>query len=318
MLGSSERSTVAAFVGIVIFGGINGVAVKYSNAELDPFWGAALRFGLAALLLFGLVLVRRISLPRGGALVGSLLYGLIGFAAAYGFNYYGLVETPVGVAMVVLALVPLLTLLLAVAHRLERLRLQSLFGSLLALAGVALMFGEHLAANAVPLLSLLAVLAGAVCIAETGVIVKRLPRAHPVANNAVAMSVGAVVLLGVAMTAGDTLVLPTQQDTIAAVAYLVLIGSVGLFMLFLYVIERWTASATSYSLLLMPLPAIVGGALLLGEPITLGLIGGSGLILLGVYLGAFAPPLESLAAALRAGRPVAEAVVPDGPQAPCP
>jgi len=318
MLQSAERSTVAAFMGVVLFGGFNGVAVKYSNAELDPFWGAALRFGLAAALLFGVVLIRHIALPRGGALLGSLLYGLIGFAAAYGFNYYGLVETPAGVAMVVLALVPLLTLLLAVVHRLERLRMQSLLGSLLALGGVALMFGERLAAEAIPLLSLLAVLGGAVAIAETGVIVKRMPRAHPVANNAIAMSVGAVVLLGVALIAGEELILPAQPATIAAVTYLVLIGSVGLFMLFLYVIERWTASATSYALLLMPLPAIVGGALLLGEQITIGLVGGSALILLGVYLGAFAPPLATLSSALRARRPVAEAAVPDGPQAPCP
>ena len=127
-----------------------------------------------------------------------------------------------------------------------------------------------LVADPIPVESLLAIVAAAFAIAETGVIVKRLPRAHPVSNNALAMGVGGLVLLGAALLAGQRLAVPAQAETIAAVGYLVVVGSVALFMMFLYVIERWTASATSYSLLLKPLPAAVGGALLLGEQITVG------------------------------------------------
>ncbi|CAN5796032.1 EamA family transporter [soil metagenome] len=328
--GSADRATTGAFLAIVLVGGLNGVGVRLSNAELDPFWGAALRFGLASLLMLGLVAIRRVPLPRGRALLGSVLYGLIGFAAAYALAYYALVETPAGLAMVILGLVPLLTLLLAVAHRQEKLRAQALAGSLVALAGVAFIFWERLSAAAVPLLSLLAIVGAAFAIAETGVVVKGFPRAHPLANNAVAMGVGGLVLLALALLAGEALIVPAQAETLAAVAYLVVIGSVALFMLFLYVIERWTASATSYSLLLMPLPAAVGGALLLGEPITLGLILGGALILVGVYLGAFAPSLSAPLAGLFSRRPAAETgtpaetgtatetMVPAGPQAPCP
>ncbi|HUG46961.1 MAG TPA: DMT family transporter [Candidatus Limnocylindria bacterium] len=291
MNGGLDRATGLAFLGVVIVGGLNGVGVRFSNAELDHLWGAALRFGLASALLFAVVAIRRLPLPRGQALVGSVLYGLIGFALAYGFAYYGLIETPAGIAMVILALVPLLTLLLAVAHGLEKLRAQSLGGSLLALAGVALIFWERLETTAAPLLSLLAIVAAAFAIAETGVVVKRFPRAHPVSNNALAMAVGALALLAAALLFGQSIALPVGADTLGALAYLVVIGSVVLFMLFLFIIERWTASATSYSLLLMPLPAAVGGALLLGEPITIGLIVGGAVIVLGVYLGAFAPSL---------------------------
>jgi drug/metabolite transporter (DMT)-like permease len=189
---------------------------------------------------------------------------------------------------------------------------------------VAFIFWERVSAEAVPLLSLLAIVGAAFAIAETGVVVKSLPRAHPLANNAVAMGVGGIVLLALALVAGESLIVPAQAETLVAVAYLVVIGSVALFMLFLYVIERWTASATSYSLLLMPLPAAVGGALLLGEPITLALIVGGALILLGVYLGAFAQSLSApLPRLLRrwpaaASAGPAEPAVPSGPQAPCP
>ncbi len=313
-----DRTTSLAFLGIVLFGGLNGVVIRISYAELDPFWSAGLRFGLASLLLFGVVALRRVQLPRGRALVGSLLYGLIGFSAAYALAYYSLVETPAGLAMVILALVPLLTLLLAVGHGLERLRLQGLAGSLVALAGVAFIFWERLTVEAVPLLSLLAIVGAAFAIAETGVVVKRFPRAHPVANNAIAMGFGALPLLALAIIAGEPVVIPTQIETVGALAYLVLVGSVALFMAFLFVIERWTASATSYSLLLMPLPAVVGGALLLGEPITIGLILGGALIMLGVYLGAFAPSISTPLPGLLRRRPASQPAVPPGPEAPCP
>ena len=71
----------------------------------------------------------------------------------------------------------------------------------------------------------------------------------------------------------------------------VVVGSVVVFTLFLFVISRWTASATSYSMLLMPLVAVVVAALRLGEPITPAVVAGGALVLIGVYLGAFAPSL---------------------------
>lgn len=316
MGGSIDRSTLGAFAGIVLFGGLNAVAIKFSNQELAPFWGATLRFALAAALLFAVVAYRRIALPRGRALIGSLLYGILGFGVAYALAYWALIETPAGLAMVILALVPLLTLLLAVVHGLEKFRLQSAAGSLVAVAGIAFIFGSSMGgATAVPLLSLLAVVVGAFVLAETNVVVKLFPRSHPVATNAVAMSVGAVMLLATSLVAGEPLVLPQQAASLAAVGYLVVIGSIGLFMLFLYVIERWTASATSYTLLLMPLVAVPGAALLVDEPMTPALLAGGAFVLGGVYVGAFAPSVSRPFPGLRRRRAAEEEATALGPPA---
>ena len=285
-----DRVTVVAFAGIVLSGGLNAVAIKFSNAELDPFWGATLRFGLAALLLFGFVAGRRIALPRGTTLVSALLYGVLGFGIPYALAYWALLEVPAGTAMIILALVPLLTLVLAVVQRLEPFRLQGALGSLVALAGVAVVFWDQLEGSSrVALLPMLAVLLGAVAIAETNVVVKRFPRSNPLAHNAVGMAVGALLLAAGSLVAGEAWAAPQGVPAILAVAFLVLVGSVALFMLFLFVIERWTASATSYTLLLMPLVTVAGAAVLLGEQITAGMIAGGALVLGGTYIGAFAP-----------------------------
>lgn len=299
-----DRSTLIAFLAIVGLGGLNGISIRFSNQELDPFWGGALRFGLAAAVLLSIVFVRRIPLPRGTALVGSALYGGLGFGVTFGLVYWGLVETPAGMAQVIIALAPLLTLLLAVAHRLERFRWQGLIGSLVAVAGVAIVFGERLGGGAAPLVSMLAILAAAFAIAESGVLVKQFPRSHPVAHNAVAMGVGAVILFALALLTGERMSLPQEQTTLLAVAYLVVVGSVIVFVLFLYVIERWSASSTSYSLLLMPLITVAASAVLLNEPVTIGLLVGGALVLAGVYVGAFAPSLARPVPGLRRRPPV--------------
>jgi O-acetylserine/cysteine efflux transporter len=64
------------------------------------------------------------------------------------------------------------------------------------------------------------------------------------------------------------------------------VGSVGLFILFLFVIARWTASATVYALTLMPVVAVTLGALLADEQVTIGLLAGGVLVLVAVYVGA--------------------------------
>jgi drug/metabolite transporter (DMT)-like permease len=287
------RSTLVAFLGIVVLGGFNGVAIRFSNHELAPFWGATLRFALAAAILFGIVAIRRLPLPRGAALTGSLLYGLLGFAASYAFIYWGLVETPAGLAQVILALVPLLTFLLAVLHGLERFRWQNLAGALLSLGGIAVIFGDRIG-SAVPVVSMLAVLASAVCMAETNVVVKRFPKSHPVASNAVAMGLGSAILLVISLVAGESRALPVEARTWAAVGYLVVVGSVAVFILFLYVIERWTASATSYFWLLLPLVSVNAAAWLAGEAVTPAFLAGGAVVLAGVYVGAFAPSFGRL------------------------
>jgi drug/metabolite transporter (DMT)-like permease len=287
--GTPDRTVLVAFLAIIALGGSNAVAIKIGNGELPPFWGATLRFGLATILLAAIALVARPPWPRGRNLVGAVLYGLIGFAASYAFAYLGLVDAPAGVAGVLIAVAPLLTLLLAVAQRLEKFRWQGLAGSLVAAAGIAVVFGNQLGAQ-VPLLPLLALFAGALCIAETSVVAKLIPPGHPISANLIGMAIGTVVLGVLSLLVGEGWALPTEARTWASLIYLVSVGSVALFLTYLFVLARWTATATSYALLLMPLWTVAAAALLLDEAIDPGFVIGGALVIGGTYIGAFLSP----------------------------
>lgn len=284
---ATDRVALAAFVTEAVLAGGNAVAIRFSNRELAPLWGASLRFLLAAALLLAVMAVLRLELPRGRALTGALLYGLF-IGGAFALAYYALVRVHAGLAQTLLALVPLATLLLAVAQRQERLRVAAVVGTLLALGGVALISGASLG-ESVPVLSLLAVLGGVLCFAEATVLVRHFPSAHPVTMNAVGMATGATFLLAGALLVGDPLVLPERAATWVALAYLVAVGSVLVFVLYLVVIRLWSASRAAYGFVLTPVVTVVLSAWLDDEPIGIGLVAGGLLVLAGVYVGALRP-----------------------------
>lgn len=280
-----DRVALAAFTGVVLFGGTNFVAVKVTIRELDPFWGAGIRFLAAAAILFAIVLARRLPLPKGGALVGALIYGALGFFAFYALAYYALGHLPAGIVSVTAASAPLLTLVLAVAQRLEPFRWRGLAGAVLAIAGVAIMAGRGAGADLhVP--AILAVIGAAACASEAGLLLKRFPGSHPVTTNAVGMATGAVLLIAASVVTGERLVLPSRASTWVATLYLVVVGSIALFVLFIVALNRWTATGVSYQFVLFPVVAVLLSAWLLDERMTLPMAVGGALVLAGTYVGA--------------------------------
>ena len=288
MTGHREGLVFGAFAVNALLAGGNAVGIRFSNRELDPLWGAGVRFGLAALLLVALLAMLRLELPRGRALLGAVLFGSLNFGAAFGLAYYALVELHAGFGQILLALVPLATLLLAVLQGQERLRLAAVVGTLLALAGIALMSRAPLR-ESVPLLSLLAAVGSALCFAQAAVLVRRLPPVHPVTMNAIGMASGTALLLAGSLLAGETAALPADDGTWIALGYLVAVGSVVVFLLYLFVLGRWTASRAAYVFVLIPFVTVVLSAWLDDEPVGSELVLGGLLVLAGVYVGALRP-----------------------------
>lgn len=283
-LPGGDGRTVQAFLGIVLIGGSNAVAIRLGNSELAPFQGATLRFALAALILLAIVAIRRPPLPHGRARIGIVLYGLTSFAGSYAALYWGLVEAPAAMAMIAIATVPLMTLVMTAAIGQERITGRAIAAAAVALVGTGVIVGDQLSA-AVPLIRIASLFIGAGFIAASGVIVKAIPPGHPVPANAFGMAVAAVALAALTAISGQPLAFPSDTVPVLSVLYLATVGSVGLFMLVLYVLARWTASATSYATLLMPLVTIAAASIFLQETVSPRFFLGAALALVGVYLG---------------------------------
>lgn len=286
---AAERRTVAAFALLVILVGTNLVAIRYSNRELPPFWDAGARFALAALMFGVIVAIRRPCMPTPTELAAGVAYGLFAFAGFFAFVYLGLVRAPAAIGQTVLALNPLVTMFLAAAIGMERLRPRAIVGAAISLIGIAIAFGTASQLD-VPVPSLLALLAATTSFAAGGIVVRRVRGAEPITQNLIATLVGSAVLLGISAVSGETWRLPATPGTWLAFGYLVGPGTVVVFLLLLYLLRRWTATAVSYQFVLAPIVSISLAALLLGESIGASVIVGAILVILGVYVGAIARP----------------------------
>ena len=102
------------------------------------------------------------------------------------------------------------------------------------------------------------------------------------------MAAGGLLLLAFSAIANEPWAFPTEPAVQFGLVYLILAGSVGLFLLYLFVLGRWTASATSYVMLLAPFTAAGLELLLLGEGVGLPWLIGGALAIAGVYVGAVA------------------------------
>jgi len=281
----AHRVTIAAFAALVGLIGTNLVAIRIGNRELDPLWNAGFRFTVAAVLFWAIAAVRRTGLPTRRAAAGAAAYGLLSIAAFFGFLYAGLVSASVGIATATLALGPLITLGLAAAIGLERLRSSAVVGAAIAFAGIAVMYASALTGS-VPITSLLLLVAAAVSFAIGGIVVKETPAMDLVVQNGIASTVGAVVLVSLAIVAGEDLVIPKQPETWIAFVYLVIPGTLLTFWLLLFLLRRWPASRVAYQFVLAPIVAILVAAVVLGEPIQPADIAGTALVIVGVWVGA--------------------------------
>jgi drug/metabolite transporter (DMT)-like permease len=286
--GLPERRILIAFLLFVLVGGGASVAIRMTYADMAPFWAAASRFLLGALALWVIAFFRRIPLPKGRALVGAVLFGALTVGFAFLLISWGLVATPASRYQILMATVPLLTLFLSSLHGIEAITRRGLFGSLLAVGGIAFTVGGS-SASGLSLPHTVAILVAAAFIAEGGVLIKKFPPNPPVMTNAIGMSVGGLVLGIASLVSGEKWTLPAQTETWIAFLYLVIFVTVVAFLLYMFVLGKWSASGTSYGFVLVPLVTIVVASTLAGEVITSNFLVGAGLVLAGVLVGALLP-----------------------------
>ena len=282
-----DNKSLIAFVLVVLLGGSNSVAIRFSNLELAPFWGAFLRLMPAALIYWAIFFERKMSMPTFKDSAVIAINGFVSTGIGFALLYWGLQTVPVSLATVVISTGPLFTLVLAVLHRLETFRIQSLIGGLIAFAGLAIAINAQSGGREL-IPGIIALLVGALIGAEGNIIFKIYSvNSNPVIINALSLFAGALFLGIASLFAQEAWDLPSTSAGWTALAYLIIFGSVVMFYLFVYVLTRWTASAASYSILFFPLTATVFAALLANETVTLPFIIGGAIVLVGVWVGAF-------------------------------
>ena len=224
-----------------------------------------------------------------------LVMALVGNALPFFLIAWGQREIPSGLTGILMAVMPLITLLLA--HFLvagERLTRRRLAGFALGFLGVLVLTGPEARAALVgreaSFVAQLAVLGAAVCYGVAAIIARRGPVLHPVVTAGAVLSIAGIVVGGFLLAAG-------LREGEAAAAHSPIGLAPGISLLALGALSTALATVVYFSLVaragptflslinyLIPVWAVVLGALALGERLPTRAFAALGLILAGVVL----------------------------------
>jgi drug/metabolite transporter (DMT)-like permease len=267
--------------------GLSFLFIEFALDGLTPLWIVAGRTLVGGIVLLAILRWRHRVLPRGWSVWRHLLVlGSVNNALPWAGVAWAQQELPSGLTALLMALVPTSTLLVATAIGQERLTRVRMLGLLLALGGVGLIVAGDLdqpgrvAAVAVVIVATVLYAIGAVYAKRH--VSGTLP---PLALATGQVIAAATVTTPVAMVVDG---LPGAQAmdpaVLGAVTALGVFGTGLAFLVFYVLIERVGATNATMTTYLIPLVAVVAGAVVLDERLALTAIAGGGLIGLGIWL----------------------------------
>lgn len=274
------------YLGFATCAGIWGstfLVIRLGNRVVDPIWAATLRLAFASAALFALTFLLGRQLPTGKGLEAAFLYGLGEFGAGFALLYWGETLVPSGIAATLFATIPLWTTAMAAGLGVERFDLQRLLGAVVAVTGVAVVFGGELA-RAVSPVGLLAVLGAAGSASLGSVLLKRGGRVDVVPVNAVATLVGACVTAVASVLVGETQALPATFAGWWPIVYLTVGGSLVAFLVYAWLIDIWPVTNANMVSVTVPVTGLALGTIFAGEEPSRLALAGAGLVVVGLVV----------------------------------
>jgi drug/metabolite transporter (DMT)-like permease len=264
-----------------------GAAYLFTRSAVPAFGPAplvAMRLGIAALMLLP-VLAWRGHLPQLRAHPRQLLMVGVPFTALpFMLLTWGALHITAGMVAVLNATAPMFAALIAHFLLKERLGAWRAAGLVIGFGGVAiLMWGNVSFRSGAGVLAMVAVLGTSLFWSVGATYTRRaLADVHPLVTTAGSLAVASLVLAPVAWATW-----PQQPPGTRAWAEMLFLGvassGIGMLMYFRLIKRIGTVPAMSVTFL-SPVVAMVSGALYLGESLTLRMLGGAAVVLLGTAL----------------------------------
>lgn len=251
-----------------------GGSFFFTHVALDavpPFTLVTLRVGLAALILNAIVPLSGLRMPRKARAWAAFLgMGLLNNAVPFCLIVWGQTHIASGLAAILNATTPLFTVV--AAHVLtsdERMTGNRIAGVLAGLTGVAVMVGPAILAGlGTDLLAQTAVLGAALSYACAGIFGRRFQRmgVPPLATAARQVTASTLMLLPIALVVDRPWTLPMPSaSVVGAIVGIATLSTALAYVLYFRILA--TAGATNLCLVtfLIPVSAILLGAVVLGE-----------------------------------------------------
>ena len=197
-----KNDRLLIWLGFIIISTVWGstwLAIKIGLRTMPPFYAAGFRFVVASAVLYGIIRIRKLSIPfTPDARKVYLALGILSFAVPFALAYWGQQFIPSGLGSILFCAFPLWVLVFS--HFMlvnERLDLYKAAGALLGFIGILIVFSPDLSmpdSSAIP--GMAAILLSATMQAFALILIKKHGHAiSPFTMNFVGMAMASVLLL---------------------------------------------------------------------------------------------------------------------------
>jgi drug/metabolite transporter (DMT)-like permease len=279
----------ARLVWLILCGiwGSTWLFIKLGLEDLPPLTFAGIRFIVSCAILFPLVWVRHLALPKTRSdwlLVAGT--GVMSFSLNYGLVFWAEQYITSGLAALLQATLPAFGLVLAHIHvPAERMTWVKIAGVVMGVFGVGVVFSNQLEISGrLALAGCVAMVLSAFFAAYSNVLVKTHGKnLNPAVLAAFQMLFGLVPLLLYGLTfEANPLRLRWTPLAVVCLLYLAVVGTVVAFLMYYWLIQHMDVTKTMLISLVTPVVAVILGMLVLNEQLSWRTLVGGALIMAGI------------------------------------
>jgi drug/metabolite transporter (DMT)-like permease len=260
------------------------IGARYAMPWAEPFAFLAVRFALTIALLALLLLAIRWRAMDGRQAVHAMIAGALMHGVYLGGVFWAIRnDMPAGLSALIVGLQPLATAMMAAVFLSEKLSARHWAGMTLGLAGVAIVLAPKIGAlGGVTAATLLSCFLAMLAISAGTVWQKRFVASGDLVVGTIWQYVGGVAVMLVATFAFETQTYRLTGELVFAMAWLVLVLSLGAIFLLMYLIREGEVAKVSSLFFLVPSVTALIAWLLFDETLNALQIGGMVLTTIGV------------------------------------
>ncbi|MEO7393952.1 MAG: EamA family transporter, partial [Chitinophagaceae bacterium] len=284
----TRSKAIFALALVCILWGTTWIASKEGVRHMPALQLAAIRQLIAGSLYVGFFLYKGTSFPRGKEWIPVMVLSFLNFIMSNGLSTWGVKYISAGLGSIMGAIFPLWLVVIGLFISKEKIPQKAIIGLLLGFGGVCIIFYEHLQDFFIPdfrfgiLLSLIATWTWAIATLYTK---KQAAHFNPYFSLGLQMLISGVSLYTLTGLTGNTI--PLTQipwQSWASISYLIVFGSLIAFVCYLYALQRLPTEQASIYAYINPMVAVLCGWLIFHEKVTIFILLGGLVTLLGVYL----------------------------------
>ena len=278
---------ILALCWISFFWGTTWIASKEGVKYMPALQLAAIRQFLGATLYLSYFLFKKTPWPKGKQWKTIIILSILNFVLSNGLSTWGVKYISSGLGAIIGALVPLWVVIISL-FRGEKLVKLSIIGLVVGFAGVCVIFYEHLTDFLIfdfrfgIIISIISTLTWAFATLYTK---KKAASFNPYFSLGIQMFISSIFLFAYLGATGSAVSLSTiPVISWVSIGYLVIFGSVLTFIAYIYALQHLPAEINSIYAYINPIIAVLLGAYIFGEPLSLAIAVGGIITLFGLYL----------------------------------